>query len=120
MSTREDRDFLEDMLKRIQLTEEFVKDGEKSFQESRLIQEAVIRNLEVIGEATRHLSEELRNSYSDIPWRQIAAFRNFVIHTYWNVSLERVWQVVKDELPELKNQITDILNESAENDFDEE
>lgn len=111
MSKRDDRAFLEDMLARIILVDEFTVDGRDAFMQSRLIQEAVIRGLEIIGEASRNLSDALRDDYSDIPWRQIAAFRNFVIHVYWDVNLERVWAVVVDELPTLKQQIEAILAE---------
>jgi uncharacterized protein with HEPN domain len=106
---RDDRAFLEDMLARIELIEEFTIDGQQAFAESRMIQEAVIRGLEIIGEASRNVSNTLRENYSEIPWRQIAAFRNFVIHVYWDIKVERVWEIVESDLPKLKAQLKVIL-----------
>jgi uncharacterized protein with HEPN domain len=116
MSARDDRSFLEDMLARIELVEEFTAEGAQAFMASRMMQEAVIRSLEIIGEASRNMSETLRNAHSEVPWRQIAAFRNFVIHVYWSIKLERIWQIVEDDLPPLKAQLKAILLETEEAD----
>lgn len=105
MSKRDDRAFIEGMLARIQLVEEFTSDGREAFMESRLVQEAVIRGLEIIGEASNNISEDLRNQYPEIPWRQIKTFRNFVIHVYWDIKIERIWEIVEKELPTLKAQL---------------
>ncbi len=99
---RQDRLLLEDILERIALIAEFTSEGESSFMGSRLIQEAVIRSLEIIGEAAGGLSQALREQNRDIPWPQIIAFRNFVIHSYWQIKLERVWEVVSSDLPHLQ------------------
>jgi uncharacterized protein with HEPN domain len=106
---RDDRDFLQDILERIALTQEFTRDGRSAFMGSRMMQEAVIRNLEVIGEASRTISEGLRNQHPHVQWKQISAFRNFVIHVYWQIRLERIWEVVEKELDVLKAQIEAIL-----------
>lgn len=88
MSKRDDLTFLEDMLERVDLVAEFTVDGRDEFMQSKMMQEAVIRGLEIIGEASRNVSETLRDAHPEVPWRQIAAFRNFVsIHTgilIWN------------------------------------
>jgi uncharacterized protein with HEPN domain len=107
---RDDRAFLDDILERIRLTDEFLQPGREEFFRSRLIQEAVIRNLEIIGEASRSISEELRNQYPEVPWKQIGAFRNFVIHVYWGIKLERIWEIIEKELPTLEPQIIQILH----------
>jgi uncharacterized protein with HEPN domain len=109
MNKRDDRAFLEDMLARLDLITEFTKDGRDQFMNTRLIQEAVIRSLEIIGEASRNLSQPLRDVYIEVPWRQIAAFRNFVIHVYWDIKLERIWEIVQNDLPVLKPQLETIL-----------
>lgn len=109
--SRDDSDLLNDMLERIHLTAEFVQGGRDTFMQSRLIQEAVIRNLEVIGEAARGVSDALRDRYPAVPWREIAAFRNFAIHVYWGLKLERVWQIVEQDLPSLQTQIESILRD---------
>ncbi len=67
--------------------------------DSRLIQDGVIRNLMVIGEATKNLSAELRAANPEIPWRQIAAMRDVLIHDYLKVNLARVWRTVAMDLP---------------------
>ncbi len=110
---RDDQDFLEDILERIRLTVEFTAQGREAFFASRLTQEAVVRNLEVIGEASRSLSDELRQRHSEVPWREIAAFRNFAIHTYWQIKLDRVWRIVEQDLTPLSQQIAAILDEQA-------
>ena len=110
---RADRDFLDDILERIELTESFTAEGREVFMASRMIQEAVIRNLEVIGEASRAVSEELRQKHPEVPWKQIAAFRNFVVHVYWDIKLERVWQIVERDLPPLKTQVEAIRREES-------
>ncbi len=117
---RDDRAFLHDMLDRIALTDSFIVDGRESFMASRLVQEAVIRNLEIIGEASRGLSEELRQKHPEVPWKQIGAFRNFVIHVYWSVNVERIWQIVQTDLPTLKPQIEAILQTLDEADSNEQ
>lgn len=109
MSQRDDRAFIEDMLARLELVAEFTQDGRDTFMNSKLIQEAVIRSLEIIGEASRHISEARRDAYPEVSWRQIAAFRNFVIHVYWDIKLERIWEIIENDLPALKPQLEAIL-----------
>ncbi len=111
MSPRDERAFLEDMLARIEMVAEFTSAGRDAFMQSRMMQEAVIRSLEIIGEASRSISEELQSTHSEVPWRQIAAFRNFVIHVYWDINLERIWQIVENDLSTLKPQLETILRE---------
>ena len=96
-------------MERITLTDEFTAGGRETFLKSRLIQEAVIRNLEIIGESSRNISESLRQEHPEVFWKQIAAFRNFVIHAYWAIKLERVWQIIETDLPPLRPQIAAIL-----------
>lgn len=77
-----------------------------------MIQDAVIRNFEVIGEATKRLSTELRAAYPNVPWQQIAGFRDVLIHDYLKVNLNRVWGVIELNLPELKATVEEILQDS--------
>ena len=70
----------------------------------------VIRYLEIIGEASRSLSESFKGKYNYIPWREIANMRNILIHQYFNVDVEKVEIAVKKEIPQLKNQIEKILH----------
>ena len=69
---------------------------------NEMVVDAVIRNLEIVGEAARNIPEEGRSKYSDIPWKRVVGFRNIVIHGYFDVDLEIVWVIAKERLPELK------------------
>lgn len=77
--------------------------------QTKMIQDAVIRNFEIIGEATKRLSPELRSQYSDIPWQQMAGLRDVLIHDYLKVNLNLVWQIIEQNLSDLKLQVTQIL-----------
>ena len=82
------------------------------FIESRLIQSAVMREIEIVGEAVKNLSHQLRNKYKDIPWTKIAGMRDKLVHHYFGVDLDIVWDTIEQKIPELKNQIEVILKES--------
>ena len=86
--------------------------GEQEFLTSRLIQDGVVRNLEVIGEATKNLSTELREANPAIPWRQIAGMRDVLIHDYLKFNLSRVWLTVSTDLPDLRTTGTRLLNQA--------
>lgn len=80
---------------------EFFKNKEKQY--------AVLRGLEIIGEAVKNLSKDARSKHREVPWRDIAGMRDKLIHEYFGVNLELVWETVKDKLPGLKEQIFGIL-----------
>ena len=86
--------------------------GEEEFLASRLIQDGVVRNLEVIGEATKNLSTELREANSAIPWRQISGMRDVLIHDDIKVNLSRVWLTVSTDLPDLSTTVTRLLKQA--------
>lgn len=90
---------------------EYTAGVEQEFLASRLIQDGVVRNLEVIGEATKNLSTELREANPAIPWRQIAGMRDVLIHDYLKVNLSRVWLTVTTDLPELRTTVTKLLDQ---------
>ncbi len=106
---KDDRLYLDQILERIARIEEFTSQGRDAFEQSLMMQDAVIRNFEVIGEAIKRVSPDLQATYPDVPWRRIADFRNVLIHDYDEVKLHLVWRVVQDELPTLKQQLTHIL-----------
>ena len=94
--------------------EEFLSDIQggmtyESFLADTKTQDAVIRNLEVIGEATKNLSEELRLEYAEVPWRSMAGVRNRLIHHYFGVNLDIIWQIATAELPGVASQLDRIL-----------
>lgn len=72
-------------------------------------QDAVIRNFEIIGEAAKRLSEGVQIRTPDIPWRRVAGFRDVLIHDYSGVDFEEVWNVIENELPNLKQAVTYLL-----------
>jgi len=79
---------------------------------SRLIQDAVIRNFEVIGEAIKRLKPETIQRYPQIPWSEIAGFRDFLIHHYEQVEPNKVWQYVEEDVPPLKLAIQEMLEQA--------
>ena len=107
-----DRLYLESIRDCLERIAEYTSGGEQEFLTSRLIQDGVVRNLEVIGEATKNLSTELREANPAIPWRQIAGMRDVLIHDYLKVNLSRVWLTVSTDLPELRTTVTRLLNQA--------
>ncbi len=109
---RDVRLFLEDILECIDKIEEYMKGADKKapFTESWL-EDAVLHRLEIIGEAAKHVPEDFRKKYPKIEWKKISGLRDRLIHGYFGVSLERVWLVVQDDLPELKAKILKILKD---------
>ena len=103
--------YLRNIQECIEAIESYTYDGKESFMQTRMIQDAVIRNFEVIGEATKKLSIEFRARYSEIPWRRIAGLRDVLIHDYLRVDLEEVWGIIRDYLPELKVKIQIIIQD---------
>ena len=71
--------------------------------------DSVVRNLEIIGEASKNVPEEIRSKYSEIPWGDMIGMRNKIIHVYFVVEPAIVWKAVKEELPELKSKIEEVL-----------
>ena len=91
--------------------ESYATVGKETFMTVSHWQDAIIRNLEIIGEAAKRLSKPLKKRHPDIPWRNIAGLRDVLIHDYMGVDLESVWYVVENDLPPLKKQIQMILAE---------
>lgn len=101
---------LEDIIEAISAIERFVEGID--FEEFRTNDEkssAVIRKFEIIGEAAKSLPENLKEKYPEIPWKEISGFRDKLIHFYFGIKYELVWQAIKNRLPQLKSSIQNIL-----------
>ncbi|SFT90250.1 Uncharacterized conserved protein, contains HEPN domain [Algoriphagus locisalis] len=106
--------YLEHISACIQKIEEYTKEfNEESFLQNSLIQDAVIRNFEIIGEATKKLDIDFRIKYPEIEWKKIAGMRDKLIHDYIGVDLWAVWAVVENIVPNLKQQIGNILEKES-------
>ncbi|MBI2443725.1 MAG: DUF86 domain-containing protein [Candidatus Magasanikbacteria bacterium] len=108
--------FLAHILASVRLIESYTKGkSEADFVRSVPLQDKVIRRLEIVGEAVRHLPETLRQSYPETPWRQIAGTRDKFIHEYFGVDMALTWGIVKRDLPRLKKQILKIERDLQKN-----
>jgi uncharacterized protein with HEPN domain len=88
---------------------DYAVDGHENFLRETKTQDAVVRNLQVIGEAVRHMSQKLRTRHPDVPWRRIAGLSHKTIHEYFGVDPELVWEVVERELPGFQLKVEAIL-----------
>jgi uncharacterized protein with HEPN domain len=110
---RDIRDYLRDILNAIDLAESFIASMTfNEFQNDPKTSFAVIRALEIIGEATKNIPDEIREQYPAIPWKGFAGMRDKLIHSYFGVNLEVVWDTLQQDLPQLRPVIYAILHEN--------
>ena len=83
--------------------------GWGKFQNDLMTQDAVLRNLQILGESSQRLSASLKASRPEVDWQDIAAFRNRLVHDYQSINLKQVWQIITDDLPAFKQEIEAIL-----------
>ncbi len=114
MSKRKPDVYLQDILESIQQIEEYL-DGvkENEFYQNSEKQDAVLRRLEIIGEAVKHISDDIRDEYDEVPWRKIAGMRDIIIHEYFGVTLSMIWVVTQRDLPDLKSKIKEIITDQS-------
>lgn len=106
MTKHEDLPYLEHILEAINNIQESVKDiSKKQFSNSKDKKDANVRRLEIIGEATKNLSKRLREKYKNVEWNKITGTRDKVIHAYSKIDLDIVWDIIKKDLPNLKQKI---------------
>lgn len=108
---RRDQTYLRHIRDAARRIQEYTHDGRDAFMENTMMQDAVIRNLEIIGEATKGLSTDLRERYPDIPWSSMAGMRDVLIHGYMGVDLEIVWDVVASRIGPILSDIERLLRE---------
>ncbi len=110
MSERQDADYLGDIVEAMERIVEYTSGMTcEQFMADRKTQDAVIRNLEVVGEATKSLPTDWRNQYHDIPWKGLAGVRDKMIHHYFGLNYDIVWTIASEEIPVLLPQVREVL-----------
>jgi uncharacterized protein with HEPN domain len=100
---KDDRLYLIHISESIERIQSYIGDKNKQqFLDSTLIQDAIIRNLQILAESTQRLSDSAKENMSDIDWFKIAGFRNVLVHDYLGVDIERIWNILEKDLPDLK------------------
>ncbi|MFZ5341081.1 MAG: DUF86 domain-containing protein [Patescibacteria group bacterium] len=109
MSKREDTAIIQDIKEAIDRIMSYTSTMEyDDFLEDYKTQDAVIRNIEILGESAKLLSDEIKEKYQNIPWKDIAGTRDKLIHDYFGVNIDIVWNIAKNEVPLLSTQLNDI------------
>ncbi len=111
---KDDDVYLRHILDAIEKIESYTAVGHDTFFDESHWQDATIRQLEIIGEATKRLSPTLRSENDEIPWRRIAGLRDILIHNYMGVDLNAVWEITQRNIPDLKQKVELILSQSSE------
>lgn len=120
--TRRNKDFLGDIKEAMELVDLYIKGlTYKKFGQDRKTQDAVVRNLEIIGESTKNISLDLRKKYPQVPWKKLAGLRDKLIHFYFGIDYKIVWRIARKELPQISKQIDEIIDmETSEHKGQEE
>jgi len=112
MKTRDYRDYLSDILDAVNDVENFVQGlTYDEFIKDRKTLNAVVRSIEIIGEASKNIPEPIKAKYKELPWKQMAGMRDKLIHAYFGIDAETLWKAAKDNIPLLKMPIQRILKE---------
>ncbi|GIV83930.1 MAG: DUF86 domain-containing protein [Candidatus Roseilinea sp.] len=111
---REPKERLRDILDAISRIERYAARGQAAFEQEELIQTWVLYHIQLIGEAAARLGKAFHESHPEIPWAQIVAMRNVVVHEYFGVDLQEVWRTVERDLPVLKRQVEALVKRLEE------
>ncbi|MDP3000497.1 MAG: DUF86 domain-containing protein [Bryobacterales bacterium] len=109
---KEGRVYLAHMLERVDRILKYIEPGREAFMSDEQIQDSVIRNLEIIGEAAKRVPPELRTALPNIDWAAIGAMRNILAHDYVDVDLEEVWNATAQDVPILRERLREFLRQS--------
>jgi len=99
------------MLEAIEKIEQYASKGRAAFEKEELIQTWIVHHLQIVGEAAGKLGREFHDQHPLIPWPQVVAMRNVLVHGYFGVDLEEVWRVVERDLPDLKRKLNTLVRE---------
>ncbi|MBI4560698.1 MAG: DUF86 domain-containing protein [Candidatus Rokubacteria bacterium] len=108
---KDDKLYLVHIRECIERIERYTAEGKRAFFADTKTQDAVLRNLQTLTESTRRISDPLKASRPDVDWRSISGFRNVIVHDYLGIDLNRVWDIVERDLPDLKRKLEAILGE---------
>jgi uncharacterized protein with HEPN domain len=108
---KEDLKYLLYIQENIRRIEEDTAAGRAAFDASHTVQDAVLRNLQLLAESTKRLSTDRKESHREVDWRGIAGFRNFLVHDYMSVDLEIVWRIIEEDVPRLKAAVAAMLKD---------
>jgi len=111
---RGERVRLLDIQEAIERIEKYATQGQETFEQEELIQTWIVHHLQIIGEAARGLSSDLKNQHPEMPWSKIIGMRNILVHHYFGIDVDVVWAVVERDLPDLKLRIETLLREVGE------
>lgn len=112
MKKSDDLALLGDVLDAIQRVESYVRGVKKqAFLENLMMQDAVMHQIGIIGEASNDISDEFQEKHLNLPWMQMRAIRNKIVHDYRGINLQIIWETVQNDLPALKEQVRKILGE---------
>lgn len=112
MKKREYRDYLHDIMNSVNDIESFVEGMTfEQFEKDRKTLNAVVRSMEIIGEAAKNIPAAMREKYCELPWKNMIGMRNKVIHGYFGVNVKTLWNTVKDDLPPLKQLVQRMLED---------
>ncbi len=108
---RDDREWLLDILEAIERSEKYSSRGRAAFEEDELIQNWIVHQLQIIGEALRSISDYFRREHDDIPWKETIGMRNILVHRYFELDTDLVCKAVMRDLPDLKKKVRSALEE---------